>query len=148
MVGRKEDLQMNTKKVFCEECRNDVDYIVATTLMTGSIREKEYSYIGKETHCAECGSHIYVPEISDANLRALYDAYRQANGIITLDQIREIPVKYAIGKRPLSLLLRWREQTFSRYYDGDMPTKQYSDILVRIYNEPSSNRLPHLQWEV
>ena len=43
MVGRKEELQMNVKKVFCEECRNDVDYVVATTLMTGSIREKEYS---------------------------------------------------------------------------------------------------------
>lgn len=136
MVGRKEELQMSTKKVFCEECRNDVDYVVSTTSMTGSIREKEYSYIGKEAHCAECGSHIFVPEISDANLRTLYDVYRQANGIIALDQIREIPVKYAIGKRPLSLLLGWGEQTFSRYYDGDMPTKQYSDILVRIYNEP------------
>ena len=41
MVGRKEELQMNVKKVVCEECRNDVDYVVATTLMTGSIREKE-----------------------------------------------------------------------------------------------------------
>ena len=116
---------MNAKKVFCEECRNDVDYVIATTPMTGSIREKEYSYIGKEAHCAECGSHIYVAEISDANLRALYDVYRQGNGIIALDQIREIPVKYAIGKRPLSLLLGWGEQTFSRYYDGDTPTKQY-----------------------
>ena len=93
----------------------------------------------KEAFCAECGSHIYVAEISDTNLRALYDVYRQANGIIALAMIREIPMKYAIGKRPLSLLLGWGEQTFSRYYDGDMPTKQYSDILVRIYNEPELN---------
>lgn len=127
---------MNAKKVFCEECRNDVDYVVADAQMKGSIRGKKYSYVGKEAYCAECGSHIYVAEISDTNLRALYDVYRQANGIIALATIREIPMKYAIGKRPLSLLLGWGEQTFSRYYDGDMPTKQYSDILVRIYNEP------------
>lgn len=29
------------------------------------------------------------------------------------------------------------EQTLTRYCDGDMPTKQYSEILLRIYNEPS-----------
>ena len=51
--------------------------------------------------------------------------------------ILEIPEKYAIGKRPLSLLLGWGEQTFSRYCDGDMPTKQYSEILQKIYDEPA-----------
>ena len=127
---------MIAKKVFCEECRNDVDYNVTTVPMTGIIRDKEYSYTGKEARCTDCGSPIFVPELSDSNLRALYDVYRQENGIISLSRIREIPEKYGIGKRPLSLLLGWGEQTFSRYYDGDIPTKQYSDILERIYNEP------------
>ena len=44
--------------------------------------------------------------------------------------------KYKIGKRPLSLLLGWGEQTFSRYCDGYIPTKQYSDILKKIYENP------------
>lgn len=26
--------------------------------------------------------------------------------------------------------------TYTRYYDGDMPTKQYSDTLQKVYNEP------------
>lgn len=128
---------MDTKKVFCEECRNDVNYIETSIPMVGTIKEKEYHYVGREARCADCGSHIFIPELSDFNLRALYDVYRKENGIIPLDQIREIPEKYAIGKRPLSLLLGWGEQTFSRYADGDIPTKQYSDILVRIYNDPA-----------
>ena len=53
-----------------------------------------------------------------------------------LMKILSIPKKYAIGKRPLSLLLGWGEQTFTRYCNGDMPSKQYSDILRRLYNEP------------
>ena len=48
-----------------------------------------------------------------------------------------IPEKYAIGKRPLSLLLGWGEQTFSRYCDGDIPTKQYSEILQKLYDAPA-----------
>lgn len=124
-------------KVFCEECRNDVDYIITSVPMSGTIKEKEYHYIGKEARCADCGALLFIPELSDHNLRALYDVFRRENGIISLDQIREIPEKYAIGKRPLSLLLGWGEQTFSRYADGDMPTKQYSDMLLRIYSDPA-----------
>jgi len=128
---------MNKKLVFCEECRCDVEYTVSDVPMTGTIKGTVYHYRGKEAHCADCGALLYVPEINDANLQALYDIYREKNGIIPLSLILTIPDKYAIGKRPLSLLLGWGEQTFSRYCDGDIPTKQYSEILFRIYNEPA-----------
>lgn len=128
---------MINKKVFCEECRDDVNYVETTVPMTGTVKGNIYRYVGKAVHCTKCGSELFVPELSDFNLRTLYDVFRKENGIISLEQIREIPEKYAIGKRPLSLLLGWGEQTFSRYADGDMPTKQYSDILLRIYNNPA-----------
>ncbi|MBD5548241.1 MAG: DUF4065 domain-containing protein [Lachnospiraceae bacterium] len=128
---------MNIKKVFCEECRNDVSYVETFVPMVGTIKEKGYCYVGKEAHCADCGSQLFIPELSDFNLRTLYDVYRKENGIISLEQIQEIPEKYSIGKRPLSLLLGWGEQTFSRYADGDIPTKQYSDTLLHIYNDPA-----------
>ena len=44
--------------------------------------------------------------------------------------------KYDIGKRPLSLLLGWGESTLTRYLDGDIPTKQYSNTLKKILNNP------------
>lgn len=129
---------MNEKKLaFCEECRDDVEYRIKDVQLTGKIKGKEYHYLGKEARCVNCNAPVYVPEINDFNLDALYDVYRQENGVVPLSVIREIPKKYAIGKRPLSLLLGWGEQTFSRYYNGDMPTKQYSDILSKLYNDPA-----------
>jgi putative zinc finger/helix-turn-helix YgiT family protein len=128
---------MSERKVFCEECRNDVAFTINKKQMEGTIKGEKYSYIGKEAHCVGCGSEIYVAEVCDNNLKALYDAYRKKNNIVPLEVILTIPEKYAIGKRPLSLLLGWGEQTFSRYCDGDMPTKQYSEILQRIYDDPS-----------
>lgn len=124
------------EKTFCEECRNDVEYTTASVPMTGTIKGKEYHYTGTEARCADCGNLVFVPEISDDNLRSLYNVFREENGIVSLDVICAIPEKYDIGKRPLSLLLGWGELTFSRYCDGDIPTRQYSDILQRIYNEP------------
>ncbi|MDO4982186.1 MAG: DUF4065 domain-containing protein [Eubacteriales bacterium] len=128
---------MIENKAFCEECRNDVAFVETAVSMVGTIKDKAYHYVGKEAHCADCGAELFIPEFIDYNLRALYDVFRKENGIISLEQIREIPEKYAIGKRPLSLLLGWGEQTFTRYADGDTPTKQYSDILLRIYNDPA-----------
>ncbi|MTI86110.1 MAG: DUF4065 domain-containing protein [Firmicutes bacterium] len=128
---------MSEKMTFCEVCRKDVAYSVESVSMKGTLKGEEYSYTGKKSICAECGVEVYVAKIEDENLKALYDSYRQKNGIISLEKILEIPQRYDIGKRPLSLLLGWGEMTFTRYYDGDMPTKQYSDVLQKIYDEPA-----------
>lgn len=128
---------MSEKKVFCEECRNDVNFTVRAKRTEGTIKGEKYTYLGKEAHCVDCGSEIYVDEVNDYNLKALYDQYREKNDIVSLEVVLKISEKYAIGKRPLSLLLGWGEQTFSRYCEGDIPSKQYSDILKRIYDDPS-----------
>ena len=127
---------MMEKMTFCETCREDKEYYIKSLEMKSILKGEEYEYTGKIAFCSECNAEVYVAEIEDSNLKALYDAYRQKNGIISLENIHEIPKKYNIGKRPLSLLLNWGEMTLSRYCEGDMPTKQYSDTLQKIYNEP------------
>lgn len=127
---------MIERKVFCDECRNDVSYTVENVQMQGIIKGETYTYLGKIAHCADCNSEVYVDEINDYNLKSLYDQYREKQGLVSLDVILKIPEKYAIGKRPLSLLLGWGEQTFSRYCEGDVPTRQYSEILQNIYDDP------------
>lgn len=128
---------MNVKKTFCEECRKDVSYHVASSPMKESLRGEEYDYVGTKATCAECGSEVYVATLADENLRLLRDAFRQKNGLISVEGIIETLDKYDIGKRPLSLLLGWGEMTVTRYCNGDMPTKQYSDVLQRINEDVS-----------
>lgn len=127
---------MKNRKVFCEKCRRDVDVIVKEQNLTGIIKGTEYKYLGKVAYCKDCGSEIYLNEVNDSNLKALYDEFRKENNIISIDKILEISEKYMIGKRNLSLLLGWGEHTFSRYCEGDIPTKQYSEILKKIYEDP------------
>ncbi len=129
---------MKEKKVFCYECRNDVAYTVKEENMVGKLKGDEYSYIGKIGYCENCKTEVYIPEVDDYNLKVLYDIYRRKNNIIPLEKIMKIPEMYDIGKRPLSVLLGWGEQTFTRYLDGDMPTKQYSEILQKIYDNPKT----------
>jgi len=128
---------MNPLRAFCPECRQDVKYSVKENQETAELKGEVYEFTSHTAYCEKCGGEIYVAELEDANLKALYDAYRRRHDIISLEDIMVIPEKYNIGKRPLSLLLGWGEQTFSRYYDGDMPTKQYSEVLKQIYADPA-----------
>lgn len=72
------------QKVFCEECRNDVEYTISSIPMVGTIRGKKYSYTGMEARCVNCGSLVYISEISDANLEALYHIFQEGNEIVQL----------------------------------------------------------------
>lgn len=121
---------------FCEECRDMVEYYVEEKVMTKNIKGKEIKYKGKVAYCDECESEIFVAEIRDYNLMKLDEAFRKEEDLITVSEMELILKRYDIGKRPLSLLLGWGELTLTRYLDGDIPTKQYSDTLKEILKNP------------
>lgn len=66
---------MHDNITFCEECRKDVVYSVTSISIKGTLKGEEYNYTRKKAVCTECGAEVYVGEIEDENLKALYDAY-------------------------------------------------------------------------
>lgn len=127
---------MKTKNAFCEECRSFTAYKVEERETTRKLKDTNVKFIEKIAICPVCGCEVYVDELNDANLGELYSRYRQQNNIISLEKVKQIPEMYNIGKRPLSLILGWGEQTFTRYLDGYLPSQQYSKILEKIYEDP------------
>lgn len=119
-------------KGFCEECRDYVDFTIKEVKKNKEIRGKSIDYTAKTAFCSECNSEIFVSELRDENLESLDRNYRLTENLILVSEINEVLGKYDIGKRPLSLVLGWGEGTLSRYVDGDIPTRQYSDVLKRV----------------
>jgi hypothetical protein len=56
--------------------------------------------------------------------------------VITSEEIKVILDRYRIGKKPLAKLLGWGETTIIRYMDGDIPTKEYSNKLKLLLDDP------------
>ena len=127
---------MNEKMVLCEECRKMVPFCIENETIESVLKGKTIRFNGKKAYCKYCEGEVFVPEIEKSNLEALKNELRLLDDIIGLDDIRSIPEKYGIGKRNLSLLLGWGEQTFSRYFDGFIPKKVYSDMLKNILTDP------------
>lgn len=125
---------------FCEKCHDMVEYSVKEEKKVKNIKGKEVEYIGREAYCAECGTPMFIAEIRDYNLSMLDKAFREQEKLISVVEIEKILEKYDIGKRPLSLLLGWGEGTVTRYLNGDVPTKHYSDMLKRILEDSNYMR--------
>ena len=123
------------KKEFCEFCNEIVELKLKEEIVQEEIKGKKYKYLKLIGYCSKCGEIVTTNEIIDENLRRLDEAYRVEEKIITKEEINEILRKYKIGKKPLSKLLGWGEVTLTRYINGDIPTKPYSDELYKILKD-------------
>ena len=127
---------MNINKIkryeFCSTCRDEVEVEIKDVKKTKIIKGVEIKYDYKEVYCKDCGTELIVNEIRDENLIKMNEAYRKETDTIYIEEIQQILEKYSIGKRPLSLLLGWGETTLTRFLDGDVPSKAYSDLLKKI----------------
>ena len=125
----------NMKKGYCENCNKVVEYYTKETKDTFSIRGKEYTYNKLVGYCNNCNEEITANFLTDENLKRIDDKYREIEKIIKVEEITQILKKYKIGKKPLSKLLGWGEVTLTRYINGDIPTKPYSDELYKILDD-------------
>lgn len=125
-------------KAFCEECRDYMDYQIIEVEREKDIKGKFIKFKEQVAHCVECGNEIFVSDLRDKNLAAMDNAFRIVEELITVPEIMTLLKKYNIGKRPMSLLLGWGETTLTRFVNGDIPSKMYSDQLKRLYESPKS----------
>ena len=63
------------------------------------------------------------------NAHEIDEQYRAEEGLVTIEDIENLLKVYNIGKAPLSLALGFGEVTITRYLAGQVPSKEYSDIV-------------------
>lgn len=120
------------REVLCWNCRKKVSYTVKARMELQNIKGIDYQYNEMYAVCNECSEEVTVPGLDDANVRELDLVFRKQNDLITIDEINLLMEKYNIEKRPLSRLLGMGELTITRYLEGQLPTKKYSDRLLRL----------------
>ena len=124
------------KPDFCIECRKATEYEIRKKACKEMIRDKEYELYLTTAICKECGCEMNIPGLIDKNIRERDAQYRIAEEIISVENIKKLMGIYHIGKVPLSLALGFGEKTIGRYLDGQMPSKEYSDIMKKALTRP------------
>lgn len=124
------------ERVYCEICDCRVKYSIRSEHIKESVNKVDIEYDGKKAYCNECGNEVYVGELDDKNTEIVNKIYRKKLGLISVEDIKLILEKYNIGASVLSKILNWGEVTVPRYIAGQTPSKEYSDKLKEILNNP------------
>lgn len=131
MIAEKE------RKNYCIECRKETEYFLHKKNIVKNIRGKEYTFAITTAVCAECGEEMSIPGLIDKNIHEIDEQYRIAEGLVSIDDIEELMKIYKIGKVSLSLALGFEETTISRYLEGQVPSKEHSDIIKTALSSPA-----------
>lgn len=134
----KEDESMSTERRlhFCSECREESPYNLVKEYRSRSVKGKNYTYETMVAYCNHCGEEMNIPKLIDAEVEAFDKAYREMEGIVSKEDIKKLTKMYNIGKTPLSYALGFGEVTIGRYLDGQVPSKEYSDIMKKSLTNP------------
>lgn len=125
------------RRDFCIECRKETEYVLQKKKIVKNIRDKEYTFEITVAVCTECGEEMGIPGLIDKNVQEIDEQYRAMEGIVPIDDIKKIMDIYKIGKAPLSLALGFGEVTIPRYLEGQVPSKEYSDIIKAALSSPA-----------
>ena len=125
------------RRDFCIECRKETEYLLQKKDIVKTIRDKEYTFGITVAVCAECGEEMSIPGLIDKNVREIDEQFRAAEGLVSIDDIEKLMKIYKIGKAPLSLALGFGEVTIPRYLEGQVPSKEYSDVVKAALASPA-----------
>ena len=122
---------------FCTVCRKETEYTLQKRNIKKKIKEVEYTFGITVAICDECGEEMSIPGLIDKNIQEVDEQYRAYEGIVSIGDIEKLMKIYKIGKAPLSLALGFGEITITRYLSGQIPSKEYSDIIKRALSSPT-----------
>lgn len=124
------------RRDFCIECRKDTVYTLQKKDIIKTIRDKNYTFEITVAVCEECGGEMSIPGLIDKNVQEIDQQYRVKENLVLFEDIERLMKIYKIGKAPLSIALGFGEVTISRYLEGQVPSREYSDIVRAALTSP------------
>lgn len=124
---------------YCNECEDLVEFIEREEIIEENYKGELVRFKFRVGHCKECGHEVatdinYNARRSEEKIKA----YKRLKGIISEEEISEILKKYDVGKEALADIAGFGKATIKRYFEGYIPAKEYSDILIRFLNDEQS----------
>ena len=126
----------NLRQAYCNECEDLVEFNIYDESVEEEFRGEKICYRYKVGKCRNCKSEVATDiDYNSRKSKVKLEAYKRKLKLVTLKDISEILVKYDIGKEALAIVAGFGKVTVKRYYEGFLPSHEYSEILLKILSE-------------
>lgn len=127
-----------TTSAYCETCRTFTVVTLVDDSETLQLDGVTYHYPTRHGRCSVCGGEATPQSVLDDNQKSFSNAVRAAHNIVSQETVDGLVERYNIKPRPLSSLLGWGEHTYSRFIEGDIPSKTFSNRIKALWESPLS----------
>lgn len=103
-----------------------------------TIRGDEIEITAPALFDSQSNELLYDKDLDDSAIEMANEQYRQKHNFISSNQIKELRKRIGIGGRDFATLMGWSPTTIVMYENGALPTKNNSDQLKRIYENPET----------
>jgi len=121
------------KKLYCEKCKDFVDYKIVEKRDTYKVRADEIEIDAKIAFCSNCGSELLDIYLENENLKRAFRIYAEKHGLVLPEKIKNIREKYALNQELFAKALGIEKATIERYENGSLPSKAHSDLIRSIF---------------
>lgn len=121
---------------YCENCHKEVKATIKSEEVKYTIANSQVVIQCDVPRCLECGEELNDNDLFEKNSKFARDKYITQYNILSIQEVKDIVNKYDIGATILSNVLGWGEITITRYLNGKLPSKVYSDRLREIDLNP------------
>lgn len=121
---------------YCENCHKEVEVKVTKEFVKYTIANSGIDVECEIPRCLECNNEVSDSELFERNSKKAKEKYIKDFKILSIDEIKDLLIKYEIGATVLSKVLNWGDVTITRYLKGKLPSKTYSDKLREINENP------------
>ncbi len=126
----------NVRLAYCNECEDLVEYDVYDEVLEEEFKGRQIRYRFRIGRCKCCNCEVATDiDYNSRKSKKRIEAYKKEAGLIDLEKISEILEKYDVGKEALADIAGFGKVTIKRYYDGFIPSRDYSDILLKILHD-------------
>ncbi|MHB8484027.1 MAG: type II TA system antitoxin MqsA family protein [Nitrospiria bacterium] len=134
----------------CPICEDERKVEVGERMESLLVRGQSIEFMATVERCKTCGEFFATSNEEEANFQKAYRLYRERNGLLQPEEIRQIREKYEISQRTLGRLLGWGDVTIHRYESGAIQDEAHNEVLLFLQNpenfraifEKNKNRLP------
>lgn len=122
-----------TNLAYCNECEDLVEYDIQDEEIIDQYKGETVKFKFKIGRCKCCNSEVATD--TDYNIRkseAKIEAYKRAVGIISLEEIQEILIKYNFSSKELDKIAGFEDGTIEKFFEGYIPTKEKSNTLFEL----------------
>lgn len=122
---------------YCPKCNRERELNQVQRPETYPVKGEPITVSANVMVCPVCGTDVFDEDLDSQNLAAAYSQYRQQNGLLEPQEIKEIRESYGLSQKGLAALLGWSKATVVRYEAGAIPSVAHSEQLRRLAEDSS-----------